>query len=149
MLFSSLNVLANVGDFIFCNEHLGEKFEVRIDMAKPEMCTLLQNGIFIAQAYEKERYAACVADMKQGSKAKQVQFKAKQNEFGIDYSITELERQMAILGDLKATGTDGGFGWWDTDKRIVNNRNNQQEDYRNGVADGFTENERKILNIGQ
>ena len=139
----------SVGDFIFCNEHLGEKFEVRIDMAKPEMCSLLQNGIYIAHAYEKERYAACVADMKEGSKAKQVAFKAKQNEFGVDYSITELERQMAILGDIKATGTDGGFGWWDTDKRTVNNRNNQQEDARNGVADGFTEKERKILNIGQ
>ncbi|HEY5509042.1 MAG TPA: hypothetical protein VIK29_10240, partial [Paludibacter sp.] len=132
-----------------CNEHLGEKFEVRIDMAKPEMCTLLQNGIVIAHAYEKERYASCVADYKEGENKKRVAFKAKQTEFGVNYSITELERQMSILGELKATGTDGGFGWWDTDKRTVNNRNNQQEDARNGVADGFTEKERKILNIGQ
>ena len=134
---------------MFANEHLGEKFEVRIDMAKPEMCTLLQSGVVIAHAYEKERYSACVADLKEGENSKKVAFKAKQTEFGINYSITELERQMSILGELKATGTDGGFGWWDTSKTVVNNQNNQQEDARNGVSDGYTDIERKLLNIGR
>jgi len=138
-----------VGDFMFANEHLGEKFEVRIDMAKPEMCTLLQSGVVIAHAYEKERYSACVADLKEGENAKKVAFKAKQLEFGANYSITELERQMSILGEMKATGTDGGFGWWDTDKRIVNNQNNKAEDIRNGMTDGYTDIERKLLNIGK
>ena len=50
---------------------------------------------------------------------------------------------------MKATGTDGGFGWWDTDKRIVNNQNNKAEDIRNGMTDGYTDIERKLLNIGK
>lgn len=138
----------NVGDFMFANEHLGEKFEVRIDMANPIMCTLLQKGVVVAHAYEKERYAACVADMKTGDKAKQVAFKAKRTEFGMNYSITELERQMSILGELKPTGTDG-LGWWDTDKTSENARNNRMEDAANGVSTGYSDLELKILNIGQ
>ncbi|MEI8086935.1 MAG: transposase family protein [Paludibacter sp.] len=138
----------SVGDFMFANEHLGEKFEIRIDMAKPEMCVLMQNGIVIEHAYEKERYSACVADLKEGENTKKVAFKSKQTEFGINYSITELERQMSILGELKATGTDG-MGWWDTSKSNENARNNQNEDKRNGVGDGYTDIERKILNIGK
>ena len=138
----------NVGDFMFANEHLGEKFEVRIDMANPIMCTLLQKGVVVAHAYEKERYAACVADMKTGDKAKQVAFKAKRTEFGMNYSISELERQMSILGELKATGTDG-LGWWDTDKTSENARNNRMEDAANGITTGYSDLELKILNIGQ
>ena len=136
------------GDFMFANEHLGEKFEVRIDMQNPTMCTLKQKGIVIAHAYEKERYASCVADLKDGEKAKQVAFKGKQSEFGINYSISELERQMSILGELKATGTDG-MGWWDTTKAHENARNNANEDKSNGMSDGYTETDRKILNIGR
>jgi len=138
----------SIGDFMFANEHLGEKFEVRIDMAKPEMCTLLQSGVVVAHAYEKERYSACVADLKEGENSKKIAFKTKQTEFGINYSITELERQMSILGELKATGTDG-LGWWDTTKSNENARNNQNEDKRNGIGDGYTEIERKLLNIGR
>lgn len=138
----------NVGDFIFMNEHLGEKFEIRIDMANPSMCTLLQKGIVITHAYEKERYAACVADMKPGDGAKRIAFTEKRKEYGMSYSISELERQMSILGELSPTGTDG-LGWWDTDKQTENKRNNQREDVRNGITDSYSELERKILNIGQ
>jgi hypothetical protein len=138
----------SVGDFMFANEHLGEKFNVRIDLAKPEMCMLLKNGVVVAQAYEKERYSACVADLKEGENSKKVAFKAKQTEFGVTYSINELERQMTILGELKATGTDG-MGWWDTPKSQENARNNQIEDKRNGIGDGYTDTERKLLNIGR
>lgn len=138
----------SVGDFIFMNEHLGEKFEIRIDMTKPEMCTLLQKGVVIAHAYEKERYASCVADMKPGDGEKRHKFLEKRKEYSVHYSITELERQMSILGEVKATGTDG-LGWWDTDKTSENARNNQLEDAANGVSDGYSELERKILNIGQ
>ena len=137
-----------IGDFLFMNEHLGEKFDIRIDTSKPEMCMLLQNGKVIANAYEKERYAACVADMKEGEGAKRVAFMAKRKEYGAAYSISELERQMSILGELKATGTDG-LGWQDTPKHVENARNNAMEDARNGVSEGWTETELKILNIGK
>jgi len=59
-----------------------------------------------------------------------------------------LERQMTILSELKATGTEG-MGWWDTPKSQENARNNQQEDKRNGIGDGYTDTERKLLNIGR
>ena len=105
-----------IGDFIFMNEHLGEKFEVRIDIANPVMCTLLQKGIVVAHAYTKERLASCVADMKKGDGAKHHAFLAKRKEYGMDYAMSELENQMALLrSEVKPTGTDG-IGWWDTDK---------------------------------
>jgi hypothetical protein len=138
----------SIGDFMFSNEHLGEKFTVKIDKEKPEMCVLLQNGIFVAHAYEKERYASCVADIKDGEKAKQIIFKAKQDEYGQQYSIRELERQMSILGELRATGTDG-FGWWDRTKTVENNIENTIEDVYNGITDGMTDRQRLILNIGR
>jgi hypothetical protein len=138
----------SIGHFIFCNEHLGEKFTVKIDKEKPDMCALYKNNIFICHAYETERYASCVADFKEGEKAKQIIFKAKQDEYGEKYSITELEKQMSILGELKATGTEG-FGWWDTPKVIENARNNAQEDIINGMSDGISERQRAILNIGR
>lgn len=75
-------------------------------------------------------------------------FKAKQEEFGQQYATRELERQMEILGELKATGTDG-FGWWDSSKLAENNRENQLEDNRNGISDGLTDKQRRILDIGR
>jgi hypothetical protein len=137
----------SVGDFIFANENLGRKFRVKVNPEKPELITLWVDGKNVATAYEKERYAACVADLKDGEKAKQVLFKAKQEEYGQQYSLRELEKQMSILGELKATGTDG-FGWWDSSKTAENNRQNRQEDVRNGMSDGLTELERKLLTIG-
>jgi hypothetical protein len=137
-----------VGDFIFANDHLGEKFNVRINRENPELCLLFQNGIHVATAYEKERFAACVADLKDGEKSRQAQFKLKQDEYGALYSTRELQRQLAVLSDLQATGTDG-FGWWDTSKIRENARENKVEDVRNGMDDGLTDLERKLLSIGK
>lgn len=139
-----------VGDFIFAADNFGQKFKVRIDRERPELITLYQNGKYVATAYEKERYASAVADLKDGEKAKLVLLKNKQEEFGQKYSILELERQMAILGEgeLKATGTEG-FGWWDTSKTNENKRESVLEDAANGMGDGLTDRQRKILNIGK
>ncbi len=137
-----------VGDFIFANENMGEKFTVKMDREKPEMIALYKNGIFIDMAYNSEKYAACVADLKDGEKAKQQLFKQKQEDWGVNYSIRELEKQMSILDEIKATGTDG-FGWWDMSKTAANKLESQLEDVKNGLADGLTERQRKILNIGK
>lgn len=138
----------SVGDFIFANEHLGEEFDIKINLENTQICSLYKKGKLVAYAYEKEKYAACVADMKDGEKAKVVLFKQKREEWGAEYAHRELERQMLLLEEYKATGTDG-FGWWDRSKLATNNINNQQEDIRNGMADGYTDLERKILKIGQ
>jgi hypothetical protein len=137
----------SIGDFIFANEHLGEKFKVRINSQNPDMITLLQKDIVIAHAYEKEKYAACVADLRKGEKAKLIQLHEKQNEYGIQYSICELEKQMTVLDEFRATGTDG-FGWHDRPKRVTNAIERKQEDVRNGMSEGYTELERKLLTIG-
>lgn len=138
----------SIGDFIFVNEHLGEKFDIKINLENTDCCTLLQKGKVVAHAYEKEHYAACVADLKDGEKAKIVLFKQKRDEWGAEYAHRELEKQMLMLEEYKATGTDG-FGWWDRTKTATNNINNSEEDARNGMTDGYTDLERKILNIGK
>lgn len=140
-----------VGDFIFSAENFGKKFKVRIDRQNPDMIALYNDkGVFIEFAYLKEKYAACVADMKQNpdSTARRIMFKQKQDEYGWEYSIKELERQMNILGDLRATGTDG-LGWWDSSKTITNDRESTAEDTLNGMNDGLTDRQRKILRIGK
>ncbi len=139
-----------VGDFIFSNENLGRKFTVKMDRDNPELIALYNNGVFVDFAYNKEKYAACVADMKEnpGSNAKRVLFKQKQEIWGQEYSLKELEKQMAILGELKATGTDG-FGWWDSSKDATNARESVLEDAANGMNDGLTDRQRKILRIGK
>jgi len=136
------------GDFIFANEHMFEKFIVKLDRENPDMISLYKDDIFITYAYNKEKLPSCVADMKEGNKAKQVYLKTQQDEWGSKYAIRELEKQMAILGELKATGTDG-FGWWDSSKSNVNARENDLEDAFNGVSDGLTDKQRRILNIGR
>ncbi len=139
-----------VGDFIFSNNNFGRKFKIKIDRDNPEMIALYHNGVFIDFAYNKERYAACVADMKEnpGQNAKRVLFKQKQEEWGERYAKRELERQMIALGEMKATGTDG-FGWWDSDKYTTNKREAALEDSVNGMGDGLTDRQRKILRIGK
>ncbi len=139
-----------VGDFIFSNENFGRKFTVKLDRERPDMIALYANGIFIDFAYNKEKYAACVADMKRnpGSNEKRVLFMQKQDIWGQQYSFRELEKQLAILGELKATGTDG-FGWWDSSKHAVNTRESVAEDVANGISDGLTDRQRRILKIGK
>ncbi len=139
----------NVGDFMFANENLGNKFKVRIDKNNPDMVALYnKEGVFVDYAYNKEKYAACVADMKEGQNAKRVLFKEKQEQWGQEYSIRELEKQMITLGEMKATGTEG-FGWWDSSKFATNAKESVLEDTANGMGDRLTERQRKILNIGK
>jgi len=140
----------NVGDFIFSNEHLMQKFKVRINRQYPELCSLYENGKngkFVANAYELEKLPSCAADMKEGDKARQVAFKAKQEQFGVEYSKTVLMQQMEKLEELQSTGTDG-LGWWDRPKAKENAIQNKKEDVRNGIDDGYTEMERKLMEIG-
>lgn len=137
-----------IGDFIFANEHLGQKFTVRLDRENPSFILLYKNGVFVSEAHEKERYAAAVADMKEGSKAKQVRFKQKQDEYGHQLAMRELEKQRSLLREIGATGTDG-FGWWDSSKTINNKRESAYEDTINGINDGLTDKQRRILNIGK
>jgi hypothetical protein len=137
-----------LGDFIFANEHLGEKFTIKMDRENPELIALYKNAVYIETAYNKEKYAACVADLKKGEKATLMLLKQKQQQFGQDYATRELERQMAILGELKSTGTDG-FGWWDSSKLAENNREAVLEDAANGINDGLTDKQRRILGIGK
>lgn len=139
----------NVGDFMFANDNLGTKFKVRIDKDNPDMIALYNTkGVFVEFAYNKERYAACVADIKEGENAKRIIFKQKQEEWGQEYSIRELEKQMVTLGELKATGTEG-FGWWDTSKTDNNTKESTLEDTANGLNDGLSDRQKKILNIGK
>lgn len=142
----------DIGDFIFSSENFGRKFKVRIDRQNPDMIALYNaKGVFIEFAYMSEKYAACVADAKLNPEknAKRIIFKEKQDQWGEQYSIKELERQMSILGEEhKATGTDG-LGWWDSSKDITNERERISEDAINGVGDGLSDRQRKILKIGK
>ena len=138
----------SVGDFVFANENLGTKFKIKIDRDNPDMIALYRKGVFIDFAYSKERYAACVADATAESTSKRIQFKQKQEQWGEQYAKRELERQMMELGELQATGTDG-FGWWDSSKLDHNQREAALEDAANGMGDGLTDRQRKILRIGK
>lgn len=87
---------------------------------------------------EKEKFAACVADMKgKPGEMSKVHYFIEQQKNCYESAKTELERQREIAEQtgFKATGTDGyGFGWWDTPKSVENARNNRIEDERNGIA---------------
>ncbi len=137
-----------IGDFIFSAENFGLKFNVRLDRENTHFITLYRDGKYIADAVDKEYYASAVADLKEGEKANLYRFKQKQDENGYDYAVAEMARQMEVLGENKATGTDG-FGWWDTSKASNNARESASEDARNGISDGLSDRQRKILNIGK
>lgn len=130
--------LDGIGDFEFSRLHLNESFNIRINPLAPDFITLWKKDKCVATAHEKEKYAACVADMKNNpTHASKIKlFLQKQEEFGYEHSIKEMERQREILfkNDLKATGTDG-FGWYDTPKSEFNRIQNQEEDLRNGIDD--------------
>ena len=107
---------------------------------RPEWVELrARNGKKVADAYEKEKLAACVADMKNkpGEMSKIQLFNIMQKHCYED-AKTEMERQREIAEQtgFRATGTDGfGFGWWDTPKTVVNAQNNAVEDRRNGIVE--------------
>lgn len=141
------------GDFMFANDNLGQKFMIKMDRENPDMIALYKRNaskepVFVDFAYNKERYAACVADMKKGQNAKRILLKQKQDEWGQQYATRELEKQMLLLDDIKSNGTDG-FGWWDSSKTNNNITEGAQEDTANGMSDGLTARQRKILNIGK
>lgn len=129
-------------DFEFSREHLGHTFKVFVNLRadRPEWVELRdRNGKKVADAYEKEKLAACVADMKNkpGEMGKIQLFNIMQKHCYED-AKTEMERQREIAEQtgFRATGTDGfGFGWWDTSKTVVNAQNNAVEDRRNGIVE--------------
>ena len=140
-------------DFEFSREHLGHTFKVFVNLRadRPEWVELRdRNGKKVADAYEKEKLAACVADMKNkpGEMGKIQLFNIMQKHCYED-AKTEMERQREIAEQtgFRATGTDGfGFGWWDTPKTVVNAQNNAVEDRRNGIVEkSREETEREAL----
>jgi hypothetical protein len=133
---------------MFANDNLGLKFKIKIDRDNPNMIALYRDGIFIDFAYNKERYAACVADSAPEENANRWRFKQKQAEWGEEYAKRELEKQMVELGELQATGTEG-FGWFDTSKYNNNIREAALEDAQNGMGDGLSDKQRRILRIGK
>ncbi|WP_081713048.1 integrase catalytic domain-containing protein [Bacteroides neonati] len=128
-------------DFEFNREHLGDTFRVFVNLTtnRPEWVELRdRNGKFVADAYEKEKLASCVADMKDkpGEMGK-VQYAIGLQKDYYEDARTEMERQREIAqqAGFRATGTDGyGFSWQDTPKVLENARNNRLEDKRNGFV---------------
>lgn len=139
-----------IGDFEFNRLHLGKEFTVRINPLKDDFITLYQNGKFVATAHEKEKYASCVADlkMKPGDAFKIKQFIAKQEQYGYEHSLNEMERQREILRqhDIKATGTYG-FGWYDTPKNLFNAVQGLEEDERNGITETVDSQRAALINM--
>ncbi len=137
-----------IGDFEFNRLHLYEHFSVRINPLNPDFITLYKDGKLAATAHEKDKYAACVADMKlrQGDGDKIVQFRAKLEQYGYEYAMKEMERQREILfgQGYKATGTDG-FGWYDMPKTEYNHVQNTIEDIRNGMSEDTVDARRSAL----
>ena len=138
-----------IGDFEFNGLHLNESFKVRINPLSPDFITLWQGGKRVATAHIKEKYSACVADMKErGDGAKIKRFRMKAEEYGYEYCMKEMERQREILlkQDLKATGT-GGFGWYDTSKAEFNYMQNTVEDVHNGMVEEVDAVRMALLNM--
>jgi hypothetical protein len=123
-----------IGHFIFHNTHYGEEFKVKMNLLKSEMIELWKDGKKIAEAIEEEHYAACVADMQKGEHAKIKKYQMKQEQYGIEYSKTELEKQRATLQSIGATGTDG-VGWQDMPKAAFNKKESEEVDEINQVSD--------------
>lgn len=137
-----------IGDFEFNSLYLGKDFKVRINPLSPDFITLYQGGKLVATAHDKEKYAACAADFKNKPQdaAKIKLFIAKQEQYGYEHAIKEMERQREILfkQDLKATGTDG-FGWQDIPKSEYNDMQGSMQDARNGMADDTIDARRAAL----
>lgn len=138
----------SANDFMFSNANMYAGFKIRVNVSNPEFIILYdKNGKKVDTAYEKERFKACVADMKTGDGAKIRQFIEKQQENGYNYAMQELERQRFILeqNGLRATGTGEFFGsqysdargeyfgWQDRPKFIQNVIENKIEDEANGM----------------
>lgn len=140
----------SANDFIFSNVNMYNEFRVRVNINNPQYIQLLDKaGRPVELAYEKERFAACVADMKPGDGAKIRQFLTKQQEYGYDYAMRELHNQRRVLEQhgLRATGTESYFGanwnekrgeyfgWQDTPKALFNAEENAAEDELNRIKE--------------
>lgn len=123
-----------IGDFIFQNLHYGELFTVRVNLSMPGFIHLFKNNRFVAEAFEKESYASCVADMKEGEASKIRIYQLKQKQYGEIQSRNELERQRQFLESRGiATGTYG-HSWQDIPKADYNRKESQEVDIINGVS---------------
>lgn len=143
----------SANDFMFSSENMYAEFKVRVNASNPEFVVLYdKDGRKVAEAFEKERFKACVADMQPGDGAKIRQFVEKQQEYGYEYALKELQRQRFILeqNGLRPTGTGEFFGtqytekrgeyfgWQDRPKHIQNAVENRLEDEANGMDDKET-----------
>lgn len=137
-------------DFIFANTNMGREFNVRMNLDNTDFIVLYnKDGVRIETAFEKERFKACVADMVDGDSTKIKQFIKSQKEYGYDYALKELEKQINIIKDcgMEAVGagryfatktnhkSDESFDWRDATKSEFNEKERIQEDYINGIAD--------------
>ncbi|WP_295675695.1 hypothetical protein [uncultured Mucilaginibacter sp.] len=135
-------------DFTFQQNNLGKRFQVRINIEKPEFCILFKDGKQVAIAREKELFAACVADYKEGESAMIKDFCNKQEEFGWQFAQAELQRQRILMeaNGYKATGTDGISHYALQDKTSYNQVESALQDAMNGMND-MSDLERKLLKI--
>lgn len=129
-----------VMDFDFSRENLGRTFKVKINLnvTRSEWIELYdRNGKFVATAWEKEKLAGCVEDMKKkpGQFLKLREAVERQKEFyGEAVREIDLQKAQAAKAGFRMTGTDG-LGWWDSPKEIENARNSLLEDRRNGIVE--------------
>jgi hypothetical protein len=125
-------------DFQFQRNYLGKNFDIRINIENPEFCILFKDGKQVAIAREKELFAACVADYKEGDASNIREFCRRQEEFGYQYSKAEMQKNKVLLeanGLLKATGTDGIMHYSLQDKTTFNQAESDIQDRLNGMAD--------------
>lgn len=135
-------------DFQFQQNHLNQRFKVRINIENPEFCILFKDGKQVAIARNKELFAACIADYKEGESAMIKDFCTKQEQFGWQYAQTEITKQRILLeaNGYKATGTDGIMHYALQDKTSYNQVESAIQDAMNGMGE-MSDLERKLLTI--
>ncbi|RKR83229.1 integrase-like protein [Mucilaginibacter gracilis] len=136
-------------DHQFQRHNLGKSFNIRINTENPEFCILFQDGKQVAIAREKELFAACVADYKEGDASNIREFCRRQEEFGYQYSKAEMQKTRILMeasGTLKATGTDGIMHYSMQDKTSFNRAESDIQDQLNGMAE-LTSLEKKLLKL--
>lgn len=154
----------SLGDFMFAQENRGREFKVRVNRANASRILLLdkKTGKQVAEAFEKERFAAAIMDYKEGQGAKIKEFNKKQEEYGYNYALRTLQEQQQVLEQygLKATGTGDffgsythpvkgeTFGWWDREKNSNNAIESKKQDVLNGVSsEPLTDFERAMMGL--
>lgn len=140
----------SANDFMFSNDNMYKEFIVRINLNNPQYIKLFDKvGRPVAEAVEKEKFAAAVANLKEGGRTKIVDFLQKQVQYGYDYAFSELRQQRQILEQhgLRATGTGDFFGtnysekrgdffgWQDATKSAWNAIESDMQDEQNGMSE--------------